>query len=214
MADSVEIRIFPPAGAPKASEQPNREKLPTLTPARAALLALMREYERLTFEPPNLVEVQKLAYFLQASGEPLQLVFAAAAYGPYADDLRKSLRSMEGHFILGFGDGASSVATAEAIRVKPDVYDALDDYIASNEATRERIESVLREIDGFESTYGLELLATVHWVMAHDAAAVANSDVAHDKVRRWSERKSSLFTPAHVSRAWSVIHDRGLVPSA
>ena len=37
---------------------------PALTPARAALLALMREYERVTFEPPTLVEVQKLASVL------------------------------------------------------------------------------------------------------------------------------------------------------
>jgi O-acetyl-ADP-ribose deacetylase (regulator of RNase III) len=214
LANSVEIRIFPPAGAPSAAEQPSRESAPRLTHARAALLALMREYERVTFEPPTLVEVQKLAYFLQNSGEPLRLMFVAHTYGPYADNLRKSLRAMEGHFIIGFGDGTSPVAKAEPIRVRPEVDQDLDEYIRSHAETSHRIESVLKEIEGFESTYGLELLATVHWVMTHDTDAAASSSKAHDKVRAWNARKSSLFTRSHVESAWFAIHDRGLVATA
>lgn len=214
LADTVDIRIFAPAGAPSAAEQPSREPAPKLTPARAALLALMREYERVTFEPPTLVEVQKLAYFLQLNGEALRLVFNAAVYGPYADDLRKSLRAMEGHFITGFGDGSLPVTKAEPIRVKPGIYEELDKYIASHPATAARIQSVLSEIEGFESTYGLELLATVHWVMTHDATAMANSGVAHNEVGRWNRRKSSLFTQPHVESAWRVVHERGLAPTS
>lgn len=174
----------------------------------------MREYERVTFEPPTLVEVQKLAYFLQLNGEALRLVFNAAVYGPYADDLRKSLRAMEGHFITGFGDGSLPVIKAEPIRVKPEIYEELDEYIASHPATAARIQSVLSEIEGFESTYGLELLATVHWIMTHDAAAMANSGVAHNEVGRWNRRKSSLFTQPHVESAWRVVHERGLAPAS
>lgn len=214
LADTVDIRIFAPAGAPSAAEQPSREPAPKLTPARAALLALMREYERVTFEPPTLVEVQKLAYFLQLNGEALRLVFNTAVYGPYADDLRKSLRAMEGHFITGFGDGSLPVTKAEPIRVKPEIYEELDKYIANHPATAARIQSVLSEIEGFESTYGLELLATVHWVMTHDATAMANSGVAHNEVGRWNRRKSSLFTQPHVESAWRVVHERGLAPTS
>jgi O-acetyl-ADP-ribose deacetylase (regulator of RNase III) len=210
LADTVEIRIFPPAGAPSAAEQPSHGPTPALTPARAALLALMREYERVTFEPPTLVEVQKLAYFLQANGEALGLAFKPALYGPYADDLRKSLRNMEGHFIVGFGDGSLPISKAEPIRVKPEIYDGLDEYISSHPETGTRINSVLGEIEGFESTYGLELLATVHWIMTHDASAMASSGAAHEGVHRWSHRKSSLFTPQHVKSAWRVVHERGL----
>jgi O-acetyl-ADP-ribose deacetylase (regulator of RNase III) len=210
LASSVDVRIFAPMGAPSAAEQLSHEPAPKLTSARAALLALMREYERVTFEAPTLVEVQKLAYFLQANGEALRLAFSAAVYGPYADDLRKSLRAMEGHFIVGFGDGSLPITKAEPIRVKPEVYEGLDKYIASHPETAERINSVLSEIEGFESTYGLELLATVHWVMTHDPNAMANSGVAHQVVCRWNERKSSLFTQPHVESAWRVVRERGL----
>jgi O-acetyl-ADP-ribose deacetylase (regulator of RNase III) len=214
LSSTVDVRVFAPAGAPSAAEQPSREPTPKLTSARAALLALMREYERVTFEPPTLVEIQKLAYFLQVSGEVLKLSFDAAVYGPYADDLRKSLRAMEGHFIVGFGDGSLPITQAETVRVKPEIYQALDDYIVNHPETARRINSVLSEIEGFESTYGLELLATVHWVMTHDAAAMANSGAAHEVVRRWNERKSSLFTQPHVASAWRVVHERGLAATS
>jgi O-acetyl-ADP-ribose deacetylase (regulator of RNase III) len=213
-ADAVDVRIFAPTGAPSAADQPTREPVPKLTAARAALLALMREYEQVTFEPPALVEVQKLAYFLQANGEPLRLDFGAAVYGPYADELRKSLRAMEGHFIIGFGDGSLPINKAEPIRVKPEIYEGLDRYVASHPETAARIRSVLREIEGFESTYGLELLATVHWVMTHDATAMASSSAAHEEVRRWSQRKSSLFTRPHVASAWRAVRERGLAATS
>jgi O-acetyl-ADP-ribose deacetylase (regulator of RNase III) len=210
LATAVEVLIFAPMGAPHAADQPNREPVPKLTAARAALLALMREYERFTFEPPTLVEVQKLAYFLQANGEALRLNFGTAVYGPYADELRKSLRAMEGHFIIGFGDGSLPINKAEPIRVKPEIYEGLDKYIASHPETSARIRSVLEEIEGFESTYGLELLATVHWVMTRDATARASSDATHNEVRRWSQRKSDLFTRPHVESAWRAVHEHGL----
>lgn len=213
-ADRVDVRIFAPAGAPQAADQPNRESRPRLTPARAALLSLMREYERVTFEPPTLVEVQKLAYFLQANGEPLRLRFVEALYGPYADDLRKTLRAMEGHFSVGFGDGAAPVTSAEPISVRHEAFEELDGFISRHEGTAARIDDVLRAIEGFESTYGLELLATVHWVMVHDEAAAASVDGTLSRVRGWSPRKATLFTHSHVVQAWRVVRERQLVATA
>jgi O-acetyl-ADP-ribose deacetylase (regulator of RNase III) len=214
LAGSVDVRVFAPARTPRADEQPNSEAQPRLTPSRAALLALMREYERVTFEPPTLVEVQKLAYFLQNSGEPLHLNFIPHTYGPYADDLRKSLRAMEGHYITGFGDGSASVSQAEPIHVRPQAEPALDEFVREHPQTSQRVAAVLGEIEGFESTYGLELLATVHWVMTHDTSAAQDEREAYSRVRKWSARKSSLFTQSHVESAWRTVHDRGLVASA
>ncbi len=214
LAGNVEVRLFAPSGAPVAADQLNRETSPRLTEARAALLALMWEYEQVTFEAPTLIEVQKLAYFLQANGEPLRLTFHAGRYGPYADNLRKALSNMEGHFISGFGDGSAAVPEAEPVRVRPEVREQLNSFIAGHPATAARISSVLSEIQGFESTYGLELLATVHWVVTHDAAAASSSQEAHRLVREWSDRKSSLFTHSHVDNAWNAVRERGLVPTA
>lgn len=211
LAGTVDVRVFAPTGAPPAAQQVHRERTPRLTPGRAALLALMSVYERLTFEPPTLVEVQKLAYFLQNAGEPLRLHFVQHRYGPYADDLRKSLRAMEGHYISGFGDGSARVEAAEPIRVDPATASDLADYLVHHPETDRRIREVLVAIEGFESTYGLELLATVHWVLQHDEVAMTSWDDTHAKVREWSQRKASLFTAPHVETAWRAVTERRLV---
>ncbi|HEY9476671.1 MAG TPA: hypothetical protein VIS06_22830, partial [Mycobacteriales bacterium] len=65
----------------------------------------------------SLVEVQKLLYFLQVAGEPLRLDYVKARYGPYADNLRHALVNLEGHHLIGFGDGSAKIADAEPIRV-------------------------------------------------------------------------------------------------
>lgn len=213
LATDVDIRLFPPIGAPPAAEQPTRESRPRLTPARAALLSIMRRYERLNFQPPSLVEVQKLAYFLQASGEPLRLTFVPHHYGPYADNLRKSLRELEGHYISGFGDGSATVDSAEPIEVTVESEPELDAFIKTHPQTSARIEQVMTEIEGFESADGLELLASVHWLMDHDPAARDSAKKTSEQITAWSQRKAAAFTPSHVETAWQTIRERALLPT-
>src|SRR5437773_1330054 len=63
----------------------------------------------------SLLEVQKLAYFLQQAGENLRLDFAKGPYGPYADKLRHVLNNIEGHYILGIGDANNKPQTPIAL---------------------------------------------------------------------------------------------------
>ncbi|ADB29303.1 Appr-1-p processing domain protein [Kribbella flavida DSM 17836] len=211
VAHKTDVRIFAPAGAPEPQKMVNREKPPPLNSTRSAMLALIHAYVQFTFGPPSLIEVQKLAYFLQLSGEDLNMEFRPHIYGPYADALRRALSAMEGHYITGFGDGSARVADAAPIEVLPEAVSQVESYIAEHPETAARIASVMDEIAGFESAYGLELLASVHWVMTHDAEARSSLEAAHTAVRRWSQRKSTLFTPSHVERAWRSLHERRLL---
>lgn len=213
VSERTDILLFAPNGAPAAQDQPVRGAAPKLTATRAALLALMRRYQELTLEPPRLIEIQKLAYFLQNSGEGLRLTFTPHVYGPYADELRKTLRDMEGHFILGFGDGSAPVTTAEPIQVRPEVVPDLESALQGHPETQENLESTMQAVAGFESLYGLELLASVHWVMVKDPEARQDPAIAHEDVRGWSSRKANLFTEEHVATAWEAIRERGLVPA-
>ena len=80
-----------------------------MTAGRAALVELMHRYlARLPDPYVSLLEVHKLMYFLQESGEPLRLQFARAPYGPYAENLRHVLHAVEGHLITGFADGGDA----------------------------------------------------------------------------------------------------------
>ncbi len=59
--------------------------------------------------------------------------------------------------------------------------------LSDADATRARFERVAGLVDGFETPFGLELLATVHWLLRDeprmDDAALAKA------VYAWSERK-------------------------
>ncbi len=55
----------------------------------------MQQYNGMAYRL-TLLEVQKLAYFLQESGEPLKLNYVAHTYGPYAENLNKVLQAIEG----------------------------------------------------------------------------------------------------------------------
>lgn len=89
---NVRVVLFEPADAPPADQIIDRRPKPRMTPERAAILALMGRYAETDYGYRlSLVEVQKLAYFLQLAGENLRLEYYAHHYGPYADNLRKAL---------------------------------------------------------------------------------------------------------------------------
>jgi hypothetical protein len=43
-------------------------------------------------------------------------------------------------------------------------------FLAGHPDTKGRFDRVAELVHGFETPFGLELLATVHWVAAHDGA--------------------------------------------
>lgn len=212
LSDTVDVRIYAPAGAPPAREMVDRTPAPALTPVRAALLSLMTAYHSVAWEWPGLIDTQKLAYFLQESGEPLRLSFAKGPYGPYADNLRKTLRDMEGHFITGYGDGSARPLEAEPLVVTVEAQSALHDVITDTPATAARTNRVLELISGFEGTYDLELLASVHWAAVHQGAQTP-ADAVH-VIREWTSRKAGLFGPHHVSVAWDALASGGWLKQA
>ncbi len=206
----VDVRLYPPADAPAAAEMRNATKAPNMTVGRAALVTLLDGYSRVALDA-SLIEVQKLMYFLQLEGQPLKLNYVKNLYGPYADNLRHVLSHIDGHFISGYGDGNTPVREAEPIHVLPGAVQQAQAVLAEHPDTLARIDRVYDIIDGFESMYSLELLATVHWVMTHDDAAAKDPAAAFDQVRTWNNRKARMFTSDHVTTAWTALRDREVV---
>lgn len=209
-APDVEVLLYPPGAPPRASEMPDATDLPRMTPGRAALITLMAQYSRFALSASP-IEAQKLMYFLQEAGEPLRLRYSKHLYGPYADNLRHVLREIEGHYLSGYGDGSAKVTDAEPIEVLPGAEAAAERELGEAAATRERIRRVLELAEGFESMYGMELLATVHWVAKHESAATHSPEAASRLVHEWSPRKKDMFTARHVEIAWKALHDKGWI---
>jgi len=178
---------------------------PPLTPGKAALVAMVDRYSALAFGATQ-GEIQKLMYFLQEAGEPLNLRFTAHRYGPYADNLRHVLKAVEGHYLRGYGDGSARVHTAEPIKVLPGAALEATDMLAEGAITK-RVQRVLNLVEGYESAYGLELLASVHWVSTHGDKN--GLDAVTQRLQAWSCRKQRMFTREHIESAWDRLHKKG-----
>lgn len=203
----VRALVFEPDGAPATDQMEVRTQKPVLTMARALLLRLLASYREGGYRS-SLLEVQKLAYFLQAAGEPLRLEYMRHKYGPYAENLNFVLQRLEGHYLRGYGD---RTRRAE-IRLLSGAADAAREYLAGSADALDRLCRVERLIEGFESPYGLELLATVHWVVAHDPTLADDEAAVVERVREWSQRKGELFTPRHITVAWERLRREGWLP--
>lgn len=198
----VQVKLYEPAGAPPAKAMPVRTERPHMTPARALFIKLMDAYSALDYSR-TLLEVQKLAYFLQVAGQPLKLRYEAGRFGPYAHNLNKVLEVLEGHFIRGYGDSQKPDAQIE---LEPGAVEAAETFLSEDTEAQARLARVAELIEGFETPYGMELLATVHWV-AHQASPhfdgpAEDPDDAVRHVHAWNPRKQSLFKPEHVHVAW------------
>lgn len=209
----VDVQVFLPSGAPAASDMPVNSAKPRMTAGRAALVGVVDRYTRQALNAPSLIETQKLMYFLQTAGEELQLKFEPNHYGPYADNLRHVLAEVEGHLLVGFGDGSAKVLDAVPLAPVPGAVEMAEGYLASHPETKSRMEQVLDLAEGYESAYGMELLATVHWVAARAPEGTADTAVA-EKVTEWSPRKASMFTPKHIDIALHVLRSHGWLAAA
>ncbi|AIQ39894.1 macro domain-containing protein [Paenibacillus sp. FSL R5-0912] len=195
----VLFMVYPPEGSPEPDKMRVGTEKPKLTRARALLIMLMNLYAAPGYKL-SMLEIQKLAYFLQESGEDLKLRFVSAQYGPYADNLNHVLQRLEGHFIRGYGDRNRDAQ----IYLLPEVIKEAEAYLNSIEdaTSEERLENTKKIIEGYETPYGLELLATTDWVIKHNPDAQASEDRAIDHFKAWNDRKKKVFKESHIKMAW------------
>jgi O-acetyl-ADP-ribose deacetylase (regulator of RNase III) len=199
----VKVIVFEPTGAPEVDKIQVATSKPNMTRSRSLLIHLLELYGipgyRLT-----MLEVQKLAYFLQAAGEPLKLRYDRHKYGPYADNLNHALQRIEGHYIRGYGDRSREAE----IYVLPEGREAAQTFLETELDAKDRLERVSHLITGFETPYGMEMLATVHWVAQENPQAAKDVEVAIALVHEWSDRKRKLFKPEHIRKAWQRLHEQ------
>jgi O-acetyl-ADP-ribose deacetylase (regulator of RNase III) len=198
--DDLRIIIFEPQGAPEADRMVHNRDVP-MTPGRAALVGLIHRYLGGLLDPfVTLLEIHKLMYFMQIAGEPLRLKYQKGPYGPYAENLGHVLQKIEGHLISGYADGGD--APDKQIELVPGAVQDASAFLEHHPETRSRFDKVAELVEGFESPFGLELLATVHWVIQHESAATVNEVVA--RTYAWSDRKK-CFSPRQIALAVDVL---------
>jgi len=203
--DDVQITVFEPGGGSADARINRSTTVPKMTAGRAALVGLMAHYLRGLLDPfVTLLEAHKLMYFMQVAGEPLNLKFAKGLYGPYAENLRHVLAAIEGHMIVGYVDGGD--APDKQLELVPGAVEDALAFIDSSPDTRARFNQVADLVEGFESSFGLELLSTAHWIVAQEN--IRDITAIEERFYDWNARKKQ-FSPRQIKLAFDVLADKG-----
>jgi len=182
-----------------------------LTAARALVAELVRRYSVLGFEC-TMLEIYKLTYLLQrriVSGgqeSPLKLAFQADKFGPYAPALGHLLNSLDGSY-LHCEKRVADASVLDTIWFENSKKDAVAAFLRSEaKSFTKALDETTDLIDGFEYPLGMELLATVDWLLHHDAVKPTVEDI-RKALEKWldggeaAKRKLRLFDDALIELA-------------
>ena len=181
-----------------------RMSVEELTPARVLIAEMIRRYWALGIECTYL-EVQKLGWFLERTiqllkvDDPLKLHFKADKYGPYSDRLRHLLDALDGTYLhcdkrLSDAGPSDTIWFDEEHRKYVDLFLKQDVSASLNKV----LDVTAERIDGFESPLGMELLATVDWLIDREQAKPTVHGI-RSSLRKWpggaaaADRKLRLF---------------------
>ncbi|NHB87219.1 type II toxin-antitoxin system antitoxin DNA ADP-ribosyl glycohydrolase DarG [Photorhabdus tasmaniensis] len=174
-----------------------------LTPARAMIAELVRRYWVLGMEC-SLLEIQKLGWLLQRAidqhhlEDVLTLRFEANYYGPHAANLNHLLNALDGSYLKA-EKRISDSQPLDVIWFNDRERDYVSAYLHSEaKSWLPALEQVSQLIDGFESPFGMELLATVDWLLAREncqPTLISVKEGLHHwpAGERWANRKLKLF---------------------
>lgn len=175
-----------------------------LTPARALVAEMVRRYCLLGIDC-SILEVQKLGWFIERGARkfqvagPLNFRFQANKYGPYSHNLTKLLDSLDGSY-LRCDKRLADAGPSDLIWFNESMHDRVQAYLCSGEGkvyTR-ALDWASNIVDGFESPLGMELLATVDWMILRNGTEPTVSGVI-EGLKDWpggneaGQRKTRIF---------------------
>lgn len=220
--DGLEAIIYEPTV--KYQNIAKRTGVRKLTPARALVAELVRRYCVIGIDC-SLIEVQKIGWFLQrginriGTQDPLRFEFSANKYGPYSHRLTKLIDNLDGSYLCC----TKRIADAEPsdlIWFNPSKKDLVHAYMGSGEgkAFTDALAWSSNVIDGFESPLGMELLATIDWLVERENITPNTSSVLTG-LRNWphgqaaGQRKLKIFDQRLIQIALNQLSAANMLPT-
>ena len=200
----VHFVIFAPAAEP--SEQTEQSQVPSdLTAGRASMMVAFAELEKFFGGHLTRLTAQKITYFLQVLGVDFGLKFAKQQYGPYSETLHGAFKVMEAkNYISGYTSEDRQVV------VTAGTYAAADEFLGESRADVSAvIEKLSLLVEGYESPYGMELLASVHFLSV--AEGITTQPEMSRALEAWNDHKRASFPEPAVTAALERLKEDGLI---
>jgi O-acetyl-ADP-ribose deacetylase (regulator of RNase III) len=222
--EGVEVIVYEPTD--KYQNVAKRAGVGKLTPARALIAEAVRRYWVLGMEC-SLLEIQKLAWFLERSVEhlglrnELKLEFKAHRYGPFAPKLNHLLNSLDGSY-LHCDRRITDASPLDVIWFDDGCKELVQSFLKSEaKAVAPALELATTVISGFESPFGMELLASVDWLLIREHVAPDVSAVLEglanwpaDNADGAGKRKREIFDERSVGIALERLQTSALYEHA
>ena len=187
---NCDIQIYEPTVA--IQEAMKKERV-CLTPARAMLLSVLFDLVR-NGEFVSEFAAEKVAYFLQRFGakEYFKLEYQPNFYGPYSGKVKHVLFYLNGSYITGYS--AKDKKPFEELGLMYDAESEVNTYLnkVENGRCKHIVEQTKSFLTGFYSSFGLELLSTIDFIMTDRKVTTVEEITAY--LEQWSNRKKTLFS--------------------
>jgi O-acetyl-ADP-ribose deacetylase (regulator of RNase III) len=220
LKDIVDVSIVVYEPTSKYQNVAKKTGVEKLTSSRASIAELVRRYSILGIEC-SLLEAQKLGYFLERFNRKLSLPefgfdFGANKFGPYSDKLKHMLAGLDGSY-LHCDKRLSDAGPFEPIYFDESKRDIIALFLKTEGRTHvPAVEATSDLIDGFESPLGMELLATVDWLVAETGARSSVASI-REKLHSWpggkesADRKLHLFEDRIIEIALDALKQSSLI---
>ncbi len=203
LSDIKDIEFFIYQPQESIPEPEYRSEPSKMTFERAVLVKTLCEFETYFGGSLTRISVQKIAYFLQDMGLQLGLKFARNKYGPYSDRLKDALYKMEQqNFIVGYSTDPSEISVTSGAYAKAVEFLEMGKFHLDYDEIIRRLGLL---IEGYENPYGMELLATVHYLVKTENCESDQAVV--QAVQEWNNRKGSQFVPASIGLAFNRLKE-------
>ncbi len=184
----MEISIYQPNAAIEEVLKKERVKL---TPARAMLLSVLFELVR-NGEFVSEFSAEKIAYFLQRFGgkDVFKLEFSANFYGPYSGKVKHVLYYLNGSYITGYSSKDKKPFEEIALRAntEKEIIGFLN--LPEHQKHKEVVDKTKDFLKGFYSSFGLELLSTIDFIIVNKKTK--SEEIIINHLEQWSERKKTF----------------------
>jgi len=184
------IYIYEPS---KVVQEVLKKERVKLTPARVMLLAVLYDLVK-NGEFISEFTAEKIAYFLQRFGaqDTFKLEFQPNFYGPYSGKVKHVLYHLNGSYIMGYS--SKDKKPFEELGLVPDAEEEVNSFFNQPENAEYKciVEKTKKFLTGFYSTFGLELLSTIDFIMRTKQVTTVEDITSH--LAQWSNRKKTLFS--------------------